>query len=127
MSALMPEDPAWSSAPTTAMSDKDWQAWLSKEFPKQLCKVLSNMEPGMDARGERLFGNESGGEVWNSEIFNEHYFDDAHDEVEEGRAFAKSNLDVGTSTRTRRVPATGHDEEGSEEGEIMEDDDMGSG
>ena len=127
MSALMPEDPGWSTAPTTAMGDHEWQALLSKEFPKELCKALSKVEPGMDARGERLFGNESRGEVWNSEIFNEYYFDEAHDEVEEGRAVAKANLDVGSGTRARRVPAAGHDEEGSEEGEIMEDDDMGSG
>ena len=127
MSALMPEDPAWSTAPSSAMSDHAWQAWLSKEFPKELCKAMSKVEPGMDARGERLFGNESAGEVWNSEIFNENYFDDAHDEVEEGRAVAKANLDTGSGTRASRVQAAGPDEEGSEEGEIMEDDDMGSG
>lgn len=132
MSALMPEDPAWTSAPTTAMRDKKWKSWLSKEFPKELCKAISKVEPGMDARGERLFGNESRGEVWNDEIFNEDYFDDAHDEVDQGRAFAKANLDFGSGTRARRVRAAGHDKEGSdkegsEEGEIMEDDEMGSG
>ena len=128
MSALMPEDPAWSTAPTSAISDQEWQAWLSKEFPKELSKALSKVD-GMDARGERLFGNESRGEVWNSEIFNEHYFDEAHDEVGEGRAVAKANLDVGvgSGTRVRRVHAAGHNKEGSEEGEVMEDDDMGSG
>ena len=132
MSALMPEDKPWTSAPTTAMSDKEWRSWLSKDLPKELCKAISKVEPGMDARGERLFGNESRGEVWNDEIFNEHYFDDADNEVDQGRAFAKANLDVGSGTRARRISAAGHhqegsDKEGSEEGEIMEDDEMGSG
>ena len=70
MSALV------SSAATTAMNDENWKAWLKKFGPQEdLDSTLSAMGDGMDQRGKRLFGNDAEGQVWNDEIFNEHYFD----------------------------------------------------
>lgn len=125
MSALLPDDPSWPSTASSIMSDKEWQKWLSKEFPKDLNNALIKMEPGMDERGARLFGNDAYGEVWHDEIFNEQYFDQAHDGLDQGRAVAKVNLDGGSRPRARRARAEHHDEglyEVSEEGEIMDED-----
>lgn len=125
MSALLPDDPAWPSTASSVMSDMEWQAWLSKEFPKDLNNALIKMEPGMDERGARLFGNDAYGEVWHDEIFNEQYFDQAQAGLSESRADAKANLDFGSRSRARRGRAEHREEgsgEGSEEGEIMDED-----
>ena len=125
MSALLTDDPAWPSTASSVMSDMEWQAWLSKEFPKDLNNALIKMEPGMDERGARLFGNDAYGEVWHDEIFNEQYFDQAQDAFSEGRAVAKANLDFEARSRARSARAEHHEEvsgEASEEGEIMDED-----
>lgn len=127
-SAPLLDDDICSSAATTATNDENWQAWL-KNFrpnPEKLSSALSIMGDGMDKRGARLFGNDASGEVWNDDLFNENYFDHMQDGIGGGRAVAKVNLDVGFRSRARRA-CTRRQQEGSEEGEIMEDDGMDSG
>ena len=119
VSAGLPKGPPWSIAPAIGSTG------LTNEELDKLLKDMESVEGGMDERGARLFGNEAHGEVWDQQ-FDEPYFQEFEDGVEEHNAGAKANLDFGSRSRTRR-PRITRDEEELEDGEIMDDDeDMSS-
>lgn len=126
ISAENPKESVWSAGPatgTTGWTDDQLQDVLSSLTPEVLEKAFGDMVDGMDDRGERLFGNDAYGQVWD-EQFDEPYLSGHH--ADEHHAGAKANLDVGSEHRARRIRVVGEDED-LEDGEIRDDEDMSSG
>ena len=121
-SADVPDDTMGCRMGSTGLTNSGLNEILSKYAPGYLDEALSRMEPGMDDRGQRIFGHEAESDVYFNPV-EESYIEGAGQYTEEHHAEAKANLNRRPIPRFSRLRHTVNDfseNEASEEGEIQE-------